>query len=232
LIARSGETIAVGPSDSRTIQVFSLAEGGGSENGVAGSLNDAGQVAFQVIFTDMTAGVFVTIGPDADGVNDAFDNCPTIANADQADADGDDVGDDCDNCPAIDNADQADADGDTLGDACDDCPNDAAKTAPGDCGCGTEDADADGDGAADCIDGCPDDPAKVATGDCGCGMVDEDADTNGLSDCLEEPDAPAMQGAECCGGGLPALLPLLLLGRRSLRVRGRGALARKGRGLR
>ncbi len=60
---------------------------------------------------------------DGDGICDALDNCPEIANADQADADGDDQGDACDvdadddgvaddadNCPAIANADQANRD--------------------------------------------------------------------------------------------------------------------------
>jgi subtilisin family serine protease len=36
---------------------------------------------------------------DADGVADGYDNCPTVANADQADADGDHVGDLCDGTP-------------------------------------------------------------------------------------------------------------------------------------
>lgn len=74
-----------------------------------------------------------SLDADADGVADAGDNCPNVANADQADADGDDVGDACegldtdgdgvedavDNCPAASNADQADADEDGVGDVCD-----------------------------------------------------------------------------------------------------------------
>ena len=39
--------------------------------------------------------------PDGDGVCDPNDNCPSVANANQADADGDLVGDLCDNCSAF-----------------------------------------------------------------------------------------------------------------------------------
>lgn len=69
---------------------------------------------------------------DGDGVADATDNCPTVANADQANNDGDALGDACDpdddndtvadtadNCPTVSNADQADSDGDGIGNACD-----------------------------------------------------------------------------------------------------------------
>jgi len=56
-----------------------------------------------------------------DNQGDACDNCPNVANDDQADADLDGVGDECDNCTGTANASQADADGDLVGDACDNC---------------------------------------------------------------------------------------------------------------
>jgi hypothetical protein len=56
---------------------------------------------------------------DNDGVPNGLDNCPDVANEDQADADGEGVGDACDNCPNTPNDDQADADGNGVGDACD-----------------------------------------------------------------------------------------------------------------
>src|SRR5262249_2521327 len=56
---------------------------------------------------------------DGDGVPNAADNCPFVANPTQADTDGDGVGDACDNCPTVSNFDQSDLDGDGLGDACD-----------------------------------------------------------------------------------------------------------------
>ena len=82
---------------------------------------------------------------DADGKGDACDNCPAVANANQADADSDGRGDACDNCPAVANASQTDTDGDGKGDACDNCPTLANATQ----------IDGDSDGRGDACDNCP-----------------------------------------------------------------------------
>jgi predicted extracellular nuclease len=79
------------------------------------------------------------LNPDADAVCGMLDNCPTVANNDQADMNGDGEGNACDtdidgdgdlnnadNCPITPNADQADSDGDGVGDVCDPFPNDSS----------------------------------------------------------------------------------------------------------
>ena len=55
---------------------------------------------------------------DQDGVSNAIDNCPAVANADQLDTDQDGIGDLCDNCLSIANPLQEDANNDGCGDAC------------------------------------------------------------------------------------------------------------------
>ena len=77
---------------------------------------------------------------DGDGVSDIVDNCPYVANADQADTNDDGIGDACedgplsdvdtdgiadvlDNCEFVPNPDQADTDHDGIGDACETTPN-------------------------------------------------------------------------------------------------------------
>lgn len=66
------------------------------------------------------------VDTDDDGVADADDNCPEVANPNQRDEDADGVGNACDNCPGLANADQANtgetdagAEADGAGDACD-----------------------------------------------------------------------------------------------------------------
>ncbi|MCX6829681.1 MAG: PKD domain-containing protein [candidate division Zixibacteria bacterium] len=87
----------------------------------------------------MTKNAFVTVtapagtpDTDNDGIINACDNCPSVANPDQANNDHDALGDLCDpdddndgipdltdNCPMIANPDQHDSDSDGIGDACD-----------------------------------------------------------------------------------------------------------------
>ena len=102
---------------------------------------------------------------DGDGVPDTQDNCPSIANPEQADGDGDGVGDACDNCPGVANPNQADTDGDGVGDACDNCP-----TAPN-----SDQADGDADGVGDACDNCP----VIANPD------QADADGDGVGDACD-----------------------------------------------
>ena len=102
--------------------------------------------------------------PDADfdGVCDAQDNCPTVANTLQVDVDADGSGDACDNCPTVPNPGQEDLDGDGIGDVCDACVNDRFN-------------DRDGDGICEDLDNCPGiyNPGQ------------EDFNTNGIGDSCE-----------------------------------------------
>jgi hypothetical protein len=93
------------------------------------------------------------------------DNCPSVANAAQADSDSDAVGDACDRCPVDFDADQRDTDGDGPGDACDNCPE--TSNAP--------QGDADTDGVGDVCDNCPDDANPQQ----------QDGDGDGVGDACE-----------------------------------------------
>lgn len=94
--------------------------------------------------TDICATDLIDV--DADGIFDADDNCPTVANGSQVDSDGDGLGNACDNCPTIANANQADGDNDDVGDLCDNCLVNA----------NTDQQDRDGDGIGDVCDACED----------------------------------------------------------------------------
>jgi hypothetical protein len=153
------------------------------------------------------------------------------------DLDQDGVLDGVDNCPDLANPDQANSDGDIAGDVCDLCPEDPGKVEPGLCGCGgiegdpDEDGvlcadncpftanpgqadsdgdgrgdfcedDGDGDGLPDPLDGCPEDPAKAEPLACGCGLPETDSDLDGTPNCVDTcVNDPAKIEPGICGCG-------------------------------
>lgn len=164
---------------------------------------DAGDYEFEVLGTDGIATQKMTYkfnvaeacstplpDTDADGVPDATDNCPNVANPDQLDTDADGIGDACeevipptdtdgdgiadenDNCPLVANVDQLDTDADGTGDACEE----VIPPTP---------TDTDSDGIADENDNCP----LVANVD----QLDIDAD--GTGDACEEVVPPVVNHA-------------------------------------
>jgi len=153
---------------------------------------------------------------DGDAVNDAQDNCPTIANADQANADTDAFGDACDNCLNAANPGQSDSDGDGIGDACDNCPSDANALQ----------TDTDGDGVGDACDNCPNaanpgqsDSDSDGTGDAcdncpsNANAAQTDTDGDGVGDACDNcPGYPNPSQADADGDGLGDACDELVLG--------------------
>lgn len=107
---------------------------------------------------------------DQDSFPDDTDNCPMVANPDQADADNNGIGDACeddtdddddgipdeaDNCPLVPNPEQKDLDKDGIGDACDEDKDGDTIVEPGD-NCplvaNLDQKDADQDGIGDVCD--------------------------------------------------------------------------------
>ena len=138
---------------------------------------------------------------DQDGIADALDVCPDVADPDQADTDADGVGDACDA--------DADNDGVPAGEDCDDL-DPAVWTCDGEvCGNGLDD---DGDGQID--EGCGNDPLACASdadcpagercwnGLCAADGGDADADGDGFPaglDCDDADPATSPAAPEVCG---------------------------------
>lgn len=116
-------------------------------------------------------GTVPIVDGDGDGVDDAVDNCPGVANPGQADADGDGLGDVCDEFPN-------EADHDLAL-----CQLDLAEAQAGLAVCQGELAacsadlascessipqDGDGDGEFDATDACPGSPSGTPVDDAGC----------------------------------------------------------------
>lgn len=146
---------------------------------------------------------------DLDGIPNESDNCPSVANPEQADTDGDGLADACDldidddrvlneidNCRFVSNGDQSDQDKDGIGDACDNCPtvsNAFGQSADID-GDGVGDAcdDSDGDGVMDSDDNCP----EAANAD------QTDSDNDGIGDPCDDCPNDALNDYD--GDGLCA----------------------------
>ena len=135
---------ALSPADTSSPITISGLSNGVSVTMRLRAVNANGNSAYSDSFT------FTPVEPDSDGdgVSDGADNCPSVANAGQADTDADGTGDACDsdddgdsvadgsdNCPLIANSGQSDFDSDGAGDACD--------------------TDDDDDGVPDGSDNCP-----------------------------------------------------------------------------
>ncbi|AUC76488.1 collagen-binding domain-containing protein [Olleya sp. Bg11-27] len=146
---------------------------------------------------------------DQDGIADCIDNCPLIANPDQADADGNGIGDVCDPdfseeiCDGIDNDNDglvdegfADTDEDGIADCIDNCPLIANP----------DQADADDNGIGDVCDS--DFSEEICDGldNDNDGLVDEgfaDTDEDGIADCIDNcPLVANSDQADADGNGI------------------------------
>jgi DNA-binding beta-propeller fold protein YncE len=163
------------------------------------------------------SGTRMGINRDEDSVLDGLDNCPAVANDDQADTDNDGLGDVCDTA--------ADTDGDGVEDALDNCPSDGNPLQE----------DFDDDGLGDVCD--PDDDDDGLADDdellLGTDPFDADSDDDGFSDGQEvaagsnplNPDSTPLSNVPALPFAVRALLTALMLGSAWLTLRRRSSAA-------
>jgi hypothetical protein len=197
-------------TDAAGVYQFSLAPGKYTVTATASGY-DPGTATLTVTAGKVTTGnigLKKAVAPtdsDGDGVPDTRDNCPNIANKDQADHDHDGIGDACDgdddndgvfdeddNCPLVYNPDQKDSDGDGVGDACE-----------GDAGVRVTDAEV--------VDAEPADGGSIEAdsghADAAGGDVEE-----AQADAGYEGAEPVGVGCGCAAGsGAPALATILIV---------------------
>jgi len=139
-----------------------------------------------VTYTAVPPGDGFRIGIDRDDDTrlNKDDNCPLVANQDQANTDLDAVGNACDNCPLVSNSNQLDTDTDGIGDACDaDDDNDGlSDSLEQAAGSSSILLDTDGDGLTDFEEVAWDGDPDTYTAGADLNPNAEDTDLDGLLD--------------------------------------------------
>jgi hypothetical protein len=146
---------------------------------------------------ECTGGECLGNDADDDGVPDEMDNCPLVANTDQADSDGDYLGDACDPCPEVHVAEMCLGGVECMGEGDAICADEGSRLVcmggqlvPESCGedfCNDTGGDLGG-GACQAVD------HYCAGGEC---MT---AETGGPDECGGTADAPSVTYYSCAGG--------------------------------